>query len=99
MVYLMKSKYAIFSNIRVTKIERSAFWGDTRYNLYTYFYGSDRALVTRSTESRQWPSIAPAFLYFSTFLTQFSSGQKKKRIERHKNKIKFLSINFRASAS
>ena len=28
--YLMKSKYAIFSNIKVTTIERSAFWGDTR---------------------------------------------------------------------
>ena len=28
--YLMKSKYAIFSKIKVTKIERSAF-GDTRY--------------------------------------------------------------------
>ena len=27
MFYLMKSKYAIFSNIKVTKIERSAFGG------------------------------------------------------------------------
>ena len=27
MFYLMKSKYAIFLNIKVTKIERSAFWG------------------------------------------------------------------------
>ena len=27
MFYLMKSKYAIFSNIKVTKIERSAFFG------------------------------------------------------------------------
>ena len=29
--YLMKSKYAIFLNIKVTKIERSAVFGDTRY--------------------------------------------------------------------
>ena len=27
MFYLMKTKYDIFSNIQVTKIERSAFWG------------------------------------------------------------------------
>ena len=31
MFYLMKSKYAIFSNFKVTKIERSSFLGDTRY--------------------------------------------------------------------
>ena len=31
MFYLMKSKYAIFSNIRVMKIERSAFWGHPIY--------------------------------------------------------------------
>ena len=30
MFYLMISKYGIFSNIKVTKIERSALW-DTRY--------------------------------------------------------------------
>ena len=35
MFYLMKSKnYAIFSNIKVMIIERSAFW-DTRYNCIT----------------------------------------------------------------
>ena len=28
----MKSKYAIFFNIKVMKTERSAFWGNTRYN-------------------------------------------------------------------
>ena len=27
MFYLMKLRYAIFSNIKVTNIERSAFWG------------------------------------------------------------------------
>ena len=32
MFYLMKSKYAIFFNINVMKIERSAFLGDTRYS-------------------------------------------------------------------
>ena len=31
MFYLMKSKYGIFLNIKVTKIERSAFLGDTWY--------------------------------------------------------------------
>ena len=29
MFYLLKSKYAIFSNFIVTKIERSAFLGDS----------------------------------------------------------------------
>ena len=38
MLYLMKSKYAIFSNIKVTKSEHSAFWGDTRYrHMLIYF--------------------------------------------------------------
>ena len=34
MFYLMKSKYAIFSDIKVTRIERSAFILDTRYSYY-----------------------------------------------------------------
>ena len=33
MFYLMKWKYAIFSHFKVTKIELSAFWGDTWYSI------------------------------------------------------------------
>ena len=40
MFYLMKSKYAIFSNIKVTKIERSAFGGRSGI-------GSESAAVQR----------------------------------------------------
>ena len=35
MFYLMKVKYAIFSNIKVTKIERSAFLGTPGICLYS----------------------------------------------------------------
>ena len=31
MFYMMKLKYAIFSNIKVTKSSVPLFWGDTRY--------------------------------------------------------------------
>ena len=37
MFYLMKSKYAIFSNIKVTKIERSAFFGTPSIWRVSYF--------------------------------------------------------------
>ena len=37
MFYLMKSKYAIFSHFKVTKIERSAFLGDTRYSRVNFY--------------------------------------------------------------
>ena len=39
--YLVKSKYAIFFNIKVTKIERSTFFG---YPLYVYF--KSRSIIT-----------------------------------------------------
>ena len=40
MFYLMKSNYAIFSNIKVTKIERSAFLGRP-----VYFSSAEKASI------------------------------------------------------
>ena len=54
MFYLMKSKYAIFSSIKVMKIERSAFFflgGDTRYmgnNIYDYLCKMSQNWFTQS---------------------------------------------------
>ena len=47
MFYLMNSKYAIFSNIKVTNIECSAFFflgggGDTRYILFWVYNWSGK---------------------------------------------------------
>ena len=57
MYYLMKSKYAIISNIKVTEIERSSFWGDTRYN-YTVgakcFHTPMIKVYVKSTEKDFW---------------------------------------------
>ena len=43
MFYLMKSKYAIFSNFNVTKIERSAFYGTPGITTVA-FTGSDSVM-------------------------------------------------------
>ena len=40
MFYLAKSKYVLFSNIKVTKIGRSDFWGDTRYKWNTCMWNT-----------------------------------------------------------
>ena len=41
MFYLMKSKYVIFSNIKVTKIERSDLWGHPVYCTMIFFLKID----------------------------------------------------------
>ena len=50
MIYPMKSKYAIFSNIKVTKIERSAFLG---HPVYIYMFKFHYDMWSSRQESEQ----------------------------------------------
>ena len=75
MFYLMKSKYAVFSNIKVTKIERSALlgtpgiWKKTRKTRYLLSLSdSDEGLICEISVLCNKCSYAiiydPIFLFF-----------------------------------
>ena len=53
MLYLMKSKYAIFSNIKVMKIEHSAFLGHPVYNTVYWHLGNSYRYMTQYSDKRE----------------------------------------------